>query len=270
MSLMPATLNTLPASAEQRRQAAWKVAEQCSHVLKQDFGATEVIVFGSLRGDAPWHNRSDLDLAVRGIPSDNLLKAFDRLETTIVPSWLPFDLVAVERADERVRDRILQTTPIPENTYLALQQRLKDELAAIQQTVDTLVEVIAQADTVAEIIVTPALASYIEDFYTGCERLAERVVVTLDGGLPTGENWHQQLLQQVAEPGGYERPPLWERSLLQELDEYRRFRHRVRHLYNLDLSSEKVLELAQPIPELSERLKQAVEQFGKWLEETSN
>lgn len=261
---MPATLNTLPASAEERRQAAWAIADQCSCILKQEFGATEVIVFGSLRGDAPWHNDSDLDLAVQGISSDRLLKAFDRL-TSIVPSWLPFDLVAVERAQERVRDRILQTTPMPENTYLALQQRLEDELAAIQQTVDTLIAVIAQADTVAEIMVTPALASYIEDFYTGCERLAERVVVALDGGFPTGKNWHQQLLQQAAEPGGQERPPLWERSLLLELDAYRRFRHRVRHLYNLDLDSKQVLALAQPIPALFGQVQQAVEQFEEWL-----
>lgn len=269
MPLMPATLNTLPASAEQRRQVALTVAEQCSHLLKQEFGATEVIVFGSLRGDTPWHNDSDLDLAVQGIPSDKLLKAFDHLATTIVPGWLPFDLVAIERAQERVRDRILQITPMPENTYLALKQRLEDELATIQQTVDTLITLLAQADTIPEIALVPAMAGYIEDFYTGCERLAERVVVTLDGGLPTGENWHQQLLQQVAELGGQGRPPLWEQSLLLELDTYRRFRHRVRHLYSLELDGEQVLALAQPVPALSEQLAQAVEQFGEWLVERS-
>ncbi len=266
---MPATLNTLPASVEQRRQAAWAIADQCSRILNQEFGATEVIVFGSLRGDAPWHNDSDLDLAVQGIPSDKLLKAFDRL-TAIVPSWLPFDLVAVERAQERVRDRILQTTPMPENIYLALQQRLEDELAMIRQTVDTLSTLLAQADTIPEIALVPATAGYTEDFYTGCERLAERVVVALDGGLPTGENWHQQLLQQAAETGGQERPPLWEQSLLLELDAYRRFRHRVRHLYNLDLDSEQVLALAQPIPALFNQVQQAVEQFGEWLVERSH
>ena len=34
---------------EQRRQQALKVAQQCINLLKQDFGATEVILFGSLR-----------------------------------------------------------------------------------------------------------------------------------------------------------------------------------------------------------------------------
>ena len=267
---MPATLNTSPASAEQRRQAALAVAEQCSRLLKQDFGATEVIVFGSLRGDTPWHSKSDLDLAVRGISSKDLLKAVDHLATTVVPSWLPFDLVAVERANERVRDRILQTTPMPENTDLALKERLKDELAMIHQTVDTLSTLLAQADTIPEIALVPATAGYLEDFYSGCERLAERVVVTLDGSLPTGENWHQQLLQQAAESGGYGRPPLWEPSLLSELDVYRRFRHRVRHLYNLELDSETVLALAQQVPALSEQLEQAVEQFGEWLVERSH
>ena len=31
-----------------------------------------------------------------------------------------------------------------------------------------------------------ALASYVDDFYKGCERLCERVAVALDGGLPQG------------------------------------------------------------------------------------
>ncbi len=96
------------------------------------------------------------------------------------------------------------------------------------------------------------------------------MVVTLDGGLPTGENWHQQLLQQAAELGGQGRPPLWGQSLLLELDVYRRFRHRVRNLYNLELDSEQVLALAQPVPALSEQLAQAIEQFGEWLVERSH
>ncbi|NJN20842.1 MAG: nucleotidyltransferase domain-containing protein [Leptolyngbya sp. RL_3_1] len=91
---------------------------------------TEVIVFGSLRGDTPWHNDSDLDLAVRGLAPETLLAAYRQLET-LVPSWLPFDLVALERADDRICDRILQLTPVPKNPDLALQTRPNDELRAI-------------------------------------------------------------------------------------------------------------------------------------------
>lgn len=255
-----------PTSPDQRRQAAWAVAEQCRQLLKTDFGATEVIIFGSLRGDTPWHNDSDLDLAVRGLAPETLLAAYRQLET-LVPSWLPFDLVALERADDHIRDRILQLTPVPKNPYLALQTRLDDELRALSQTIETLNALIEQVDTLPEIAWVPATAGYIEDFYSGCERLAERIAVALDGGLPQGRNWHEQLLAQLAAPGGHQRPPLWDGALMAELETYRRFRHRVRHLYSINLDGERVLALAQQVPTLYEKVQRAVAVFGAWLAE---
>ena len=124
MSPRSSALNKIPTSAEQRRQIALAIAEQCIQLLKQNFGETEAIVFGSLRGDTLWHNRSDLDLAVSGVSSDVILEAHKQLER-IVPSWLPFDLVVLEQADPRIRDRILQLTSMPEDIYLALKYALK-------------------------------------------------------------------------------------------------------------------------------------------------
>ncbi|MGC1305749.1 MAG: hypothetical protein WA885_00870 [Phormidesmis sp.] len=260
---------TAPASAEERRQIAGAIAQQCIQVLKQDFGATEAIIFGSLRGDTPWHEGSDLDLAVSGLSSKEIFDAFGALEK-IVPSWLPLDLVAVDSASERVRDRILQITPMPENIYISLKLRLNDEMIALEQTVDTINTVLAEADKVSALFVTPTLASYIENFYSGCEKIAERITVSLDGDLPKGNNWHQQLLIQMSEPGGHSRPPLWNQSLLSQLDVYRKFRHRVRHIYNFDLDDSRVLEIGQQAPDLFEKVKQAVEIFGEWLDQQAN
>ncbi|MEL7334464.1 MAG: nucleotidyltransferase domain-containing protein, partial [Cyanobacteria bacterium J06560_2] len=141
---------------------------------------------------------------------------------------------------------------------------------AIEKTIDTLNQVLEQSTTVAEIIVIPAIAAYVEDFYSGCERLAERVAVAFDGGLPQGKNWHQQLLQKMGESDRSNRPSLWDQPLLSKLDAYRSFRHRVRHLYNIDLDSEKVLLLARQVPELFEEIKEAVEQFNEWLVQQAN
>ncbi len=46
---------------EYRQQEALLVAEQCAEMLRQRFGARTVIPFGSLVGDGPWHEGSDLD-----------------------------------------------------------------------------------------------------------------------------------------------------------------------------------------------------------------
>lgn len=271
MSTVPvrtAIPKTAPTSAQDRRQVALAVAQQCIQVLKQEFSADDVIIFGSLRGDGPWHDQSDLDLAVQGLSSSDVWDARLQLKN-IVPDWLPFDLIAVERADERVRDHILQTTPVPENKHLFLKLRLEDELAQINQVVDALEEVLTQVGVALPILLTPALASYVESFYSGCEKIAQRVAVNLDGNLPKREAWHKELLLQLSALGGENRPPVWDKSLLQALNEYRSFRHRVRYLYSIELDDDRVLELAQQVPAVSEKLTQAIEVFGEWLVEQS-
>jgi len=40
---------------ELRRQEAWAIARQCEQVLRDQFGVTQVIIFGSLAGQSPWH-----------------------------------------------------------------------------------------------------------------------------------------------------------------------------------------------------------------------
>ncbi|MEL4897949.1 hypothetical protein P9B04_21235 [Crocosphaera sp. Alani8] len=96
--------------------------------------------------------------------------------------------------------------------------------------------------------------------------MSERVAVTLDESLPKGENWHEQLLRQMADTGGNNRPPLWQGSLLLELDEYRKFRHLVRHNYQVKLKAGQVLVLADKIIASSEKVKEAIVRFNLWLE----
>lgn len=251
---------------EQRKQKALTVAQQCINLLKQDFKATEVILFGSLAGDGPWHWHSDLDLAVTGMTDDAIWNAYSSLEK-IAPGWLKIDLVPLERVPTKVAARILKLKPMSNNKYLALKSRIEDEMFALESNVKTLQTLLAQAETIPEIALTPALASYIADFYNGCERISERVAVTLDGGLPRGENWHQELLKQMADSGGDNRPPLWSGSLLLELDEYRKFRHLARHVYKVELKSERVLALAHNIESVLIKIKRAISFFNDWLDQ---
>jgi len=146
-------------------------------------------------------------------------------------------------------------------------------MITIERNIEALEQLLSQAENIPEIALTPALASYINDFYKGCERINERVAVTLDGGLPRGEKWHQQLLRQVADVGGDNRPPLWSGSLLLELDEYRKFCHLVVHIYSVQLEQKKVLVLAQNVKPVVGKMKQAMPTagcayalFNEWLE----
>ena len=112
------------AQLESRRQVALSVVEQCVEILRERFGAEQVVLFGSLAGDGPWHWSSDLDLAVVGLSPEALWEAQRQLEA-VLPSWLTVDLVSLEQVDPDVKARILRTKPMPENQYLSLKVRLK-------------------------------------------------------------------------------------------------------------------------------------------------
>lgn len=253
-----------PASElEQRRQTALALAQQCQQVLRAQFGATQVIIFGSLRGDSPWHWNSDLDLAVSGLSQSVWLQAYDAL-TNLAPDWLKIDLVRLEQISLPVYQRIVEKVPMPTHPYLALKAHLQDEVIALAKTTDAITVALAKLATVPEDFATRTLASYINDFYRRCERMSERVAVTLDGGLPSGVNWHQALLRQVAEANSV-RPPLWTGALLLDLDEYRKFRHILHHKYGDELRPDYVASLAELAPVMAVGVQAAIAQFNQWL-----
>jgi len=253
---------------ESRHQHALGLAEQCQQILCNQFGATQVIPFGSVMGGSPWHWDSDLDLAVVGLSHDRWLQACDAL-AALAPDWLKIDLVRLESVSPLVRVRILEQGSMSKHPYLALKAQLEDELMALEQSERALKAAIERAKPILEEYDIRALASYINDFYRRCERMSERVAVTLDGGLPQGQNWHQALLRQVAETGGAERPPLWSGALLLDLDEYRKFRHVVHHKYGDELKPEYVLALAELAPSILPNVRQALAKFTEWLEQSS-
>ena len=253
---------------EKRRKQALIAADKCKQILLNNFGSTEVILCGSLAGESPWHWHSDLDLAVRGMTQDGIWQAYSAIEN-FVPDWLKVDIIPLESVPQHIADRILQKTTIPDNKYLALQLRIQDELISLENNVQSLQKALEQVNEVPDLFVAPTLASFIADFYTGCERISERVAVYLDEGLPDGDNWHQKLLKQMAEPGDNKRPPLWSGSLLLDLDEYRKFRHLARHIYQIELKAERVIALAENIESVFLKINQAVNNFNQWLQRQS-
>src|SRR5215210_6406046 len=61
--------------AEQRRVRAWALAHEAAQLLKQEYAATRVVVFGSLTHPGRFTAQSDVDLAVWGLTSTNWLRA---------------------------------------------------------------------------------------------------------------------------------------------------------------------------------------------------
>lgn len=252
-----------PETLEQRRQIALRLAAESDRLLRERFGASAVTVFGSLAGQSPWHWDSDIDLAVEGLTFEEWLDAVEAVRA-IAPDWLAIDLVRLETLHPSVRRHLSQQNRMTENKFLTLKDHLDDEVLALEETSTAIARALEQVPNVPEDFAMRTLASYINDFYRRCERMSERVAVTLDGGLPKGKNWHQALLRQMAEPGE-KRPPLWSGALLFDLDEYRRFRHLVHHKYGDELRPDYVLGLAELAPQVAPKVKEAIARFSQWL-----
>jgi uncharacterized protein len=84
-----------------RRDRAWVAARAAAAALRAGFGATRVVVFGSVvRGT--FHDESDIDLAVTGIAPDQFLRAWAAAEA--VADGFAIDLVDLASARPWVAD----------------------------------------------------------------------------------------------------------------------------------------------------------------------
>jgi predicted nucleotidyltransferase len=93
-------------SIRARRTRAWQVARRAAQVLKAEFGAKKVVVFGSLLSPALFHDRSDVDLAVWGLTGRAYYRAVSAL-LDIEPS-VSVDLIAFEDARPALQAVILR------------------------------------------------------------------------------------------------------------------------------------------------------------------
>lgn len=86
----------------QHRLQGVVVARKAANQLKQEFGAERVVLFGSVLG-AGFHETSDLDLAVWGLPESLYLKAIARLDGL---DGFAIDLIEAQHALPHIADAI--------------------------------------------------------------------------------------------------------------------------------------------------------------------
>ena len=87
-----------------RRRRALTVARKAAKLLKEKFGAKEVILFGSLARRGSFTLYSDIDLAARGIHSDYYLTA---METVLyMNAEFKIDLIDPAFCSPAMRDEI--------------------------------------------------------------------------------------------------------------------------------------------------------------------
>ena len=85
---------------DKRFELAWETARRGAKLLRSEFQVEKVVVFGSLTNRALFHIRSDIDLAVWGLPDKQYFRALGVLLD--LSSEFRVDLVNVDEAPERI------------------------------------------------------------------------------------------------------------------------------------------------------------------------
>ena len=93
------------AQLRQRREQGFELAKIAARLLREEFGVSRIVLFGSALSDATFHITSDLDLAVWDLPPADYLKAVARLMTL---SDFSIDLVEAEAAAPHIQEGIAQ------------------------------------------------------------------------------------------------------------------------------------------------------------------
>lgn len=126
-----------------------------------------------------------------------------------------------------------------------LEARIKDELENLKKLLS---EAEAIIEKKASNINIRAGGSILHDFYTGIERIFESIAGTIDMEVPTGMNWHIELLNQMTLKIPDLRSQIIKKDTAKMLEEFLRFRHLFRKRYGFDLEWLQIKRLLKKMP----------------------
>ena len=260
---------------------AWQVAYKVATLLYDEFGATQVAVFGSLTEPMWFTKWSDIDIAVWGLSEDGYLDAIGK--TISFDQEFKIDLIKFENTYGLFRERVLKQArfieegePFTIDTIFLIEtgtsyemnrekltQRIVAELAKIERIVGHIrvaLQDIEDAPGRYRRSVEIEIAKHLYDVYMGMETIFRQIAREVDEHMPQGETWHKDLLTQMTEPRA-ERPPVISQKTAQRLEQFLGFRHVFAHLYSIELAYEQTEKNAKSIENLFQDVSEELETF---------
>ena len=274
---------------------AWHMTHEVAALLYEQFGATQVVVFGSLTEPMWFTKSSDIDIAVSGLSYDMYDKAYNKIMN--FDSEFKIDLINLDTSKGIFRERVkhqaipieksmcspngmtdvwrtlykhLQQQVFPANAeeiyemnQKRLAQRINDELVKISETLERITRGLESIDVLpvqAREFIENTIATDLADVYRGIENIFLRIAREVDMHVPTGSRWHKNLLAQMVEQRP-ERPPVISENTSIQLEKLLEFRHKVTNIYGRELVYEKTIEHAKSINELFTTVSQELNAF---------
>ena len=180
---------------------AWQIACQVAVMLYENFGATQVAVFGSLAERDWFSKQSDIDIAVWGLPSNNYFSAV--AETIGFSREFKIDLVRFESCKSAFRKRVqsqaitIQKDGTPGNAlrdnetnkmkWEKLVQRISEERTKVKRSAEQIredLQRIEEAPIEYRRSLEAFVARHLFDFYKGLESIFQRIAREVDRTLP--------------------------------------------------------------------------------------
>jgi len=111
-----------------------------------------------------------------------------------------------------------------------------------------------------DLVEVTAVASVLHSFYNGLENIFLSIAKGLDASVPTGAQWHRDLLAQMAERTPL-RPLVITTETAHQLADYLGFRHFYRHSYSFFLEWDELEKLVTPLTKVWEQVKSELDLF---------
>jgi hypothetical protein len=108
-----------------------------------------------------------------------------------------------------------------------LRADIRSDVAAMSRQLDVLAATPIEVDSPPAVLALAAWA--LHHAYTALESALERVARALEGGLPSGPDWHRDLLQGAFREVPNVRPAVLDPAIAHAMHDLRGFRHVVRH-----------------------------------------
>lgn len=146
-----------------------------------------------------------------------------------------------------------------------LSARIDTELSELKHVVDRTMQAWEKAVKLEDDFYLDSVALNLHAFYSGLERVFEKLASTIDRSVPSAANWHQELLTQMQTEIPSVRPAVISSQLKESLEEYRGFRHVVRNVYTYHLKPEKLKILVGNLEGTFEMASKELAAFGGFL-----
>ena len=154
--------------------------------------------------------------------------------------------------------------------YRSVAGRIRREIAGLRPVAQRAETAAADAAKESDDRFIDAAALNMHAHYSGLERVFELIARSVDLSVPSGPQWHLDLLNHMAAEIADVRPSVISESLAARLSRYRGFRHVVRQVYTYNLDPEEVTRLVRDLGALQQDLEAELSAFADFREGRSD